>query len=189
MDRYADYSTEDLLELIEEEHNMAIDEKNDRKLRLIASDNIKKIQEKLGPQKVIEYEKPQLRFNNRPFAVNTSYWGNGFIPGASFGFDIHNYKMGPFRRTIWVVVNYANLIERFECQNSCNQEYIDTANTNIMSKDGCITIDEIVECLPDHEYSISSAYCVQGNIQINTSGIIKGPVSRGTGYSGIKKSN
>jgi hypothetical protein len=172
------------------DYKVATDETQSIATRCNASRKVKEHQRNLGSvQRAIkEFENPVIAFSQKDrdgniVEVKTGYWGDGYVAGAGFGFDIIPYDSNnaPLQK-MWVDVNYANLIEKV---NGVNVDDLgETSQTN-----GCIPIDDlikIVEYLKGVQYKIPAKYS-KSNKDINIRRLTDGGYEITSNLAGGKK--
>jgi len=167
------------IKIAESEHTTAFNEVAEVNDRCQASRKIKNEQYELGKVKLAikEYEEPTITIgkakkeNEEPtnklekvkeenevktekapsdVKIKTRYWGDGWVPGAGFGFDLFPENTASYGDKIWVDINYANLVEA-----------IDPMPSQYKTKDfNCIEIDDLVKKLGN--YTIPAKYSEDG---------------------------
>ena len=151
-----------------EAHEIAIDETKDIKERCEASNKVQDAQRILGAAQrpIKEFEKPTISFSQKDrdgntVSVKTDYWGDGWVPGTGFGFDIIPAD-SKYSSKIWVDVNYANLIEK-----------VTVGDTGRQLNSECITIDNLKDLVKDYfKNSISGKYTIPAKYSENDKPII-----------------
>ena len=179
-------NTEQRLKEAETAHQVGFDSSKSRAERCKASRRVKDAQKVLGSvlKSKEEYELPIISFKTKDtsgndVSVKTVYWGDGWIAGAGFGFDIIPTDPKYGGKTLWVDINYANFIEKIN-PNPNPEKIIKECNTvnedEEIDEKSIYSIDDLVDIVG--AYTIPAKYAIEGKpINVKKNEITYGEVS------------